>query len=479
MKQDRVIGAGEMAAQRGYIEKIRSVNEGRAKKPLAFVETYGCQQNSSDSEKLKGMLEDMGFGFCDRTEDADLVIYNTCAVRENAELRVYGNLGALKHIKRRKPGMIIAVCGCMMQQAHIAETIRKKYSHVDLVFGTHALYRFPELLSEAMEHDRVFDVADEEGRIFEEVSYKRDDPPLAKIPIMYGCNNFCTYCIVPYVRGRERSRQPEHILKEVEEVAALGYREVMLLGQNVNSYGNDFEDGLSFAQLLRRVCRVEGIERVRFMTSHPKDLSDELICTMAEEPKICRQLHLPIQSGSDRILKAMNRKYTKAQYLSLIHKVREKMPDIVLTTDIIVGFPSETDADFEETLDVLKTVEYDTIFSFIYSKREGTPAAKLPDVMDEEQKHRNFDRMLRVQNEISKRKNDAYLGKAVTVLVEGVSKNNTETMTGRTEGGKVVNFPGGMAKIGDFVKIKITKTQTWSLFGEIIQEDRNGSGENF
>ena len=468
MKRDNVISVDEMAVQRDYIEKIKTLNLNRERKPLAFVETYGCQQNSSDSEKIKGMLYDMGFGFCEKSEEADLVLYNTCAVRENAELRVFGNLGALKHTKRRKPDMIICVCGCMMQQEHIAETIRKKYKHVDMVFGTHALYRFPELLDRVLSQGRSFDIANEDGHIFEGISYNRDNPPLAKIPIMYGCNNFCTYCIVPYVRGRERSRDAENILNEVREVAALGYKEVMLLGQNVNSYGNDLTDGLSFAQLLREVCKVDGIERIRFMTSHPKDISDELIETMCDEPKICKQLHLPIQSGSDKVLGLMNRKYTRKKYMEIIHKVKEKMPDIVLTTDIIVGFPGETNEDFEETLSALREVEYDTIFSFIYSKRVGTPAASMEDVLTEDEKHNNFDRMLEVQNEISKRKNNTYLGKVVPVLAEGVSKNNQETLTGRTEGGKVVNFPGDLSDIGKIIDIKITSCQTWSLFGEKI-----------
>lgn len=478
MKQNREISAEEMAQQQDYIRKIRAVTESRASQPLAFVETYGCQQNTSDSEKIKGMLFEMGYDFCEDASHADLVIYNTCAVRENAELRVFGNLGALKHQKRRRPDMIIGVCGCMMQQAHIAETIQKKYTHVDLVFGTHALYRLPELLYGVMQKQRVFATENEDGRIAEEISYFRSKPPLAKIPIMYGCNNFCTYCIVPYVRGRERSRDAEHILDEVREVAQKGYREVMLLGQNVNSYGNDLESGLSFAALLQAVCRTDGIERVRFMTSHPKDLSDELIAVMASEKKICKQLHLPVQSGSDRVLKVMNRKYTRDQYLSLVKKVRAAMPEIVLTTDIIVGFPGETDADFAETVSLLREVEYDTIFSFIYSKRNGTPAAEMPDVMDEVQKHQNFEAMLAVQNEISRRKNDAYLGRTETVLVEGFSKNNRETLTGRTEGGKVVNFPGEKEQIGQMVKVKITKTQTWSLFGEMIEEEENGSGKN-
>lgn len=467
MKKTVMISAEESAAQKEYIQKVRVLNSAAAKKPLAFIETYGCQQNSSDSERIKGMLNDMGFDFCDNTQDADLVLYNTCAVRENAELRVFGNIGALKHQKRRKPDMIIGVCGCMMQQEHIAETVKKKYPHVSLVFGTHALHRFPELLYVAMNNQRVFDVHNEDGTISEDISYKRDEPPLARIPIMYGCNNFCTYCVVPYVRGRERSRAAENIIEDVRDVAKNGYKEIMLLGQNVNSYKSD--DGISFPQLLRMVCRVDGIERVRFMTSHPKDLSDELIDAMAEEPKICKQLHLPVQSGSDRVLKLMNRKYTRAAYMELVKKVKSRIPDIVLTTDIIVGFPGETDEDFEQTLDILREVEYDTIFSFIYSKRVGTPAASMPDVMTEEQKHHNFDRMLEVQNEISGRKNDEYLGRTELVLAEGVSKNNAEALTGRTEGGKVVNFPGGKSLIGSFVKVKITQCRTWSLFGEITE----------
>ena len=464
----RIISDEEMAQQREYIYKIRKNIENRSVHPLAFVETYGCQQNSSDSEKIKGMLYDMGYDFCDKASEADFILYNTCAVRENAELRVFGNLGALKNIKRKREDVIIAVCGCMMQQEHIANKIKSRYKHVDLVFGTHALYRFPQLLYNVLEGNREFDIKNEDGSVFEDISYKRDDIPLAKIPIMYGCNNFCTYCIVPYVRGRERSRSAERILDEVRDVAKMGYKEVMLLGQNVNSYGNDLTDGLNFTQLLREVCRVDGIERVRFMTSHPKDISDELITAMAEEKKICNQLHLPVQSGSDRILKLMNRKYTSGQYLDIIKKVKTAIPDIVLTTDIIVGFPGETNEDFERTIDILKEVEYDTIFSFIYSKRVGTPAAEMEDCLTQEEKHKNFDKMLEVQNEISARKNKEYEGTVQKILVEGVSKNNENTLTGRTEGGKVVNFAGDMSLLGQMVNVKITKAQTWSLFGEII-----------
>ena len=464
----RTISDEEMAQQREYIYEIRKNIENRSVRPLAFVETYGCQQNSSDSEKIKGMLYDMGYDFCDKASEADFILYNTCAVRENAELRVFGNLGALKNIKRKREDVIIAVCGCMMQQEHIANKIKSRYKHVDLVFGTHALYRFPQLLYNVLEGKREFDIKNEDGSVFEDISYKRDDIPLAKIPIMYGCNNFCKYCIVAYVRGRERRRSAERILNEVRDVAKMGYKEVMLLGQNVNSYGNDLTDGLNFTQLLREVCKVDGIERVRFMTSHPKDISDELITAMAEEEKICNQLHLPVQSGSDRILKLMNRKYTSEQYLDIIKKVKAAIPDIVLTTDIIVGFPGETNEDFERTVDILKEVEYDTIFSFIYSKRVGTPAAEMEDCLTQEEKHKNFDKMLEVQNEISARKNKEYEGTVQKILVEGVSKNNENTLTGRTEGGKVVNFAGDISLLGQMVNVKITKAQTWSLFGEII-----------
>lgn len=462
------IDSFEMEKQQDIIHKIRLENQAANKTPLAFVETYGCAQNENDSERICGMLSDMGYGFCDSAEDADLVLYNTCAVRENAELRVFGNLGALKHIKRKKPSMIIGVCGCMMQQEHIAEQIKKKYKHVDMVFGTHVVYRFPQILNDVIASGRVVDIEDSEGRIFEGITSKRQAPPLAKIPIMYGCNNFCTYCIVPYVRGRERSRSVQNILSEVREVAAQGYCEVMLLGQNVNSFGKDLEEPVTFAQLLEEVCKIEGIERIRFMTSHPKDISDELIEVMAKEEKICKQLHLPVQCGSDRILKKMNRSYTREKYLEIVRKVREKMPDIVLTSDVIVGFPGETNQDFEETMSILKEVEYDMIFSFIYSKRKGTPAAEMEDCLTDEEKHRNFERMVEFQNGISKKKNDAYFGKHEKVLVEGLSKNNPEFLSGRTDGGKIVNFKGNVNLVGKIVNVKITEVKTWSLLGELV-----------
>ena len=462
------ISESEINEQKKHIEKIKIFNESKIKKPLAFVETYGCAQNESDSEKLRGMLSDMGYGFCDDAKKADLILYNTCAVRENAELRVFGNIGAVKNLKRKKTELILGVCGCMMQQEHIAEIIKKRYPHVDMVFGTHALYRFPEILAGAMVENRVFDTESEDGSIFEGISYKRDEPPLAKIPIMYGCNNFCSYCIVPYVRGRERSRDKEDILREVKEVLASGYKEVMLLGQNVNSYGNDLNSGLSFAGLIKEVAKVDGIERIRFMTSHPKDISDELIEVMATESKVCSQLHLPVQSGSSRILEKMNRKYTREQYLEIVKKVREKIPGIVLTTDIIVGFPGETNEDFEETMTLLSEVEYDLIFSFIYSKRKGTPAAEMADVLNDEEKHKNFDRMIELQNIISKKKNDEYMGRIEEILVEGTSKTNPEILSGRTSGGKIVNFKGDISLVGSIVNVKITETKTWSLGGQII-----------
>lgn len=455
--------------QQDFIQKIKIEND-RIDTPLkAFVETYGCAQNENDSERIRGMLIDMGYVLCESIDSADLVIYNTCAVRENAEVKVFGKLGALKNKKAAKPSLIIGVCGCMMQQEHIAENVRKKYRHVDMVFGTHALYKFPEILDKARRGTRVFSTENSDGEIAEGIRISRDNSKGAKISVMYGCNNFCSYCIVPYVRGRERSRSAENILAEVRDVSKNGYKEITLLGQNVNSYGKDLGDaGITFAQLLREVCKVDGIERIRFLTSHPKDISDELIEVMATEPKICKQLHLPVQSGSDEVLDKMNRKYTRGAYLDIVRRVRERMPDIVLTTDIIVGFPTETNEDVDKTISLLEEVEFDMVYSFIYSKRQGTPAATMPDCLTEEDKHRNFDRLTRVQNEISRRKNEAMVGKSERVLVEGVSRTNDQFLSGRTEGGKIVNFPGPEEMVGKIIDIKITECKTWSLTGEII-----------
>lgn len=466
MREKKVIAPEEILRQKDIMAYVRSLNENRCLK--AFVETYGCQQNVSDSETIMGMLVDMGYTPTDSKEEADFIIYNTCAVRENAELKVYGNLGALKHLKARKPHVILAVCGCMMQQESVKEEIRKKYKHIDIVFGTHSLYRFPQILSAVItENKRVFDVVDSDGAIAEGLPTKRAESPSAWVSVMYGCNNFCSYCIVPYVRGRERSRDKEDILNEVRLVAQNGAKEVTLLGQNVNSYGNDLSEDIDFADLLTMVCKVDGIERVRFMTSHPKDISDKLIDTMAREDKICKQLHLPIQAGNNRVLDTMNRRYTRESYMEKINKIKEKMPGIALTTDIIVGFPGETNEEFQDTLRVLRDVEYDTIFSFIYSKRPGTPASKMDDVISPEDKKRNFDALLEVQDAISKKKNLEFLGRTVKVLVEGVSKNNPNALMGRTEGGKTVNFEGDKSLIGTFADVEITDAKTWSLTGRI------------
>ena len=465
----------QLKEQRSFIMKLREENTNFAAKNgrvrLALTETYGCQQNENDTERIRGMLKEAGFGFTDDPEAADVVIYNTCAVRENAEQRVFGRLGILKHIKEKRRDMIIGICGCMVQQQHITEKIKSTHEHVDLVFGTHALYKMPELLYKAMHQKKlVVDITDSEGAIAENIPILRDAEQKAWVSVMYGCNNFCSYCIVPYVRGRERSRRPEAVLQEVKELVAAGCSEISLLGQNVNSYGKDLDIDIDFSDLMKMVNEVEGVERIRFMTSHPKDLSDKLIYTIRDCDKVCKQLHLPFQAGSDKILRQMNRKYTKAEYLEKIEKVKREIPNISLSTDVIVGFPTETKEDFEETIDVLKKVEFDNIFSFIYSKREGTPAAKLDFVLTEDEIHENFNRMLAVQNEISKRKNDAYVGRIETVLVDGVSKNNENTLSGRCDSSKIVNFTGDESLIGKYVKVRITQSHTWSLNGELIEE---------
>jgi len=469
-KREKVILSKE-AVQKQMDKILEIKNILSAGKPLkAYIETYGCQQNVSDSEIIMGMLEKMGYEKTDDKEEADFIIFNTCAVRENAELKVYGNLGALKHLKTKNPGIIIGVCGCMMQQKEVSQRIKSKYKHVDLVFGTHSLYSFPELVLRVIKSQgRVIDLLDTDGHIAEDFPVKRQAGPTAWVSVMYGCNNFCSYCIVPYVRGRERSRDKEAILNEVKILAKEGYKEITLLGQNVNSYGKDLDEKTDFADLLDEVCKIDGIERVRFMTSHPKDISDKLIDTMASNDKICKQLHLPFQAGSNRILKLMNRVYTKEEYLEKIEKVKQKMPDITLTTDIIVGFPGETKEDFEHTLDVLSKVKYDTIFSFIYSKRPGTPAAVMEDPTPMEEKKENFNRMLDLQDKISYEKNKALEGKVMRVLVEGKSKTDDSFLSGRTDGGKIVNFKGEDALIGNFADIKITEAKTWSLMGETIK----------
>ena len=467
------ISEEEKERQIEFLTRLKKINDdfckANARRPRCNTETYGCQQNENDTERIRGILKEAGYDFCDRAEDADLVIYNTCAVRENAEDKVYGRLGILRHIKESRPELLIALCGCMVQQEGMTEKILKVHNHVDLIFGTHALYKLPELLFNTIESKKtVTDTENSDGSICEDLPIFRDSYNKAWVSIMYGCNNFCSYCIVPYVRGRERSRAPERILAEITGLVKAGVTEICLLGQNVNSYGKDLDAPCDFSDLLRMVNGIDGVKRIRFMTSHPKDFGDKLIKTMTECDKVCHQLHLPFQAGNNRVLSEMNRKYTKEEYLEKIAKVKAAIPDIALSTDVIVGFPTETNEDFEDTLDVLRKVEFDTIFSFIYSRRKGTPAAKLDFVLTNEEIHKNFDRLLEVQNAISKRKNEAYLGNTYSVLVDGVSKNNEETLSGRTESGKIVNFKGDKALTGSYVDVKITEAHTWSLNGELI-----------
>ncbi len=466
------IDKSDIEKQKEYLYRIKELNarfraeHGRA--PLALTETYGCQQNENDTERIRGMLFEAGYEFTDVTENADVVIYNTCAVRENAESRIYGRLGILKHIKKSRPDMLIGLCGCMVQQEHISEKIKEKYKHVDMVFGTHALYRFAELLYTALtERRRVFSTESENGAVAEDIPILREDDSKAWVSIMYGCNNFCSYCIVPYVRGRERSRRSADIINEIKQLTDRGVTEISLLGQNVNSYGKDLDEGVDFSDLLRMINDIESVKRIRFMTSHPKDFGEKLIETMKSCKKICRQMHLPFQAGSNKVLHDMNRKYTKEEYLEKIARLKEAIPDIALSTDVIVGYPTETCEDFEDTLDVLRKVEFDSLYSFIYSRREGTPAAKLDFVLTEAQIHENFNRLLEVQNEISKRKNDAYVGRVEEVLVDGVSKNNSGMLSGRTDSYKIVNFSGDASLTGKYVKVRITEAHTWSLNGEL------------
>ncbi|HHV59989.1 MAG TPA: tRNA (N6-isopentenyl adenosine(37)-C2)-methylthiotransferase MiaB [Clostridiaceae bacterium] len=456
----------ELEKQVAYISQLKELNAGKLKKFV--LTTYGCQMNENDSERLSGFLTEMGYVEAQDYKDADLVIFNTCCVRENAEQKVYGHLGALKKYKEVKPDLIIAVCGCMMQQKHVVEHITKVYRHVGIIFGTHNLYRFPEILYKAINSDSpVVDVWEQEGRITEGLPIVRAHDVKAWVTIMYGCNNFCSYCIVPYVRGRERSRKVADIVAEARGLADSGFKEITLLGQNVNSYKGDAGDQ-DFAYLLEKLGYVDGIERIRFMTSHPKDLSDRLIYAMRDIDKVCEHLHLPIQSGSTEILKKMNRKYTREKYLELVEKIRDNIPGIALTTDVIVGFPGETEEDFEHTMDVIEKVRFDSAYTFIFSKRTGTPAAKAANQVPEEIKKERFNRLLNAQNVISHEINEKLNGAVLEVLVEGASRNNPAALTGRTRTNKIVNFKGSNDLIGKLVNVKINKIQTWSLEGEII-----------
>ena len=444
------------------------------RRPLALVDTYGCQQNEADSEKLRGYLAEMGCGFTQDEFQADVIVVNTCAVREHAEMRVLGNVGALSHAKKARPGQIVAVCGCMVQQEHMAQKLKMSYPVVDLVFGPHELWRFPELLRQVMDarerrddRRRVFATAKDDGAVAEGIPLRRDGSVKAWLSIMYGCNNFCTYCIVPYVRGRERSRLPEDILAEARQLVADGYKDVTLLGQNVNSYGKDLGLGVDFADLIRMINDIPGDFRIRFMTSHPKDATEKLFRTMAECEKCCHQLHLPVQSGSDRILRRMNRSYDRAKYLAQIALARSYMPDLVLTTDIIVGFPDESEEDFQDTLSLCEEVRFDAMFTFIYSKRVGTPAASMPDPYTREEKQRHFDALTELANRISGEKHAAYEGQTLRVLIDGETGREEYNLSSRTDGGRLVHLRGDPSLIGSFADVKIVSSNTWALYGEL------------
>ena len=462
----------EKKRQYEYMERAKELLQKKKEelgRPFTFcVQTFGCQMNARDSEKLVGILERIGYVESD-SENADFVIYNTCTVRENANQKVYGHLGKLKGLKKKNPHMMIALCGCMMQEAHVVEKIKNSYSFVNLIFGTHNIYKFPELLVTAMESDRmVIDIWKDTNKIVEDLPAERKYKFKSGVNIMFGCNNFCSYCIVPYVRGRERSRKPEAILDEIRRLVADGVVEVMLLGQNVNSYGKNLEEPVTFAQLLTEIEKIEGLERIRFMTSHPKDLSDELIEVMAHSKKICKHLHLPVQSGSTDILKKMNRRYTKEQYLALVDKIKTAIPDISLTTDIIVGFPGETEEDFQDTLDIVRKVRYDSAFTFIYSKRSGTPAAVMENQIPEDVVKNRFDRLLKEVQNIATEVCAVHEGTVQPVLVEQINHQDTQLVTGRLSNNLVVHFPGTADLIGKIVDVKLKECKGFYYIGEQI-----------
>ena len=430
-----------------------------------MIMTFGCQLNENDSEKIAGMVENLGYEKTDDLSKCDLVVFNTCCVRENAEERLFGKIGEIKKLKEER-GTIIAIGGCMMQEEHILEKIKKSYKYIDLVFGTHTLNKFEEDLKKIIEEKKkIRDVIDIDGEVIEGLPIKRNDKFKASVSIMYGCNNFCSYCIVPYVRGRERSRKKEDILKEVESLAKEGYKEITLLGQNVNSY--DGGDGYKFSNLLYDVCKIEGIERIRFISPHPKDFTDDVIKAIKDNKKISRIVHLPLQSGSTKVLKEMNRKYTKEQYLALAEKMRKEIPDILFSTDIIVGFPGETEEDFENTLDVVRKMNYEQIFMFIYSRRVGTVANKMENQIPEEIKHERFERLKKLYDENVSKNNEKFIGKVEKILVDGESKNNENMFTGRNDANKVIIFEGSKDLIGKMINVKITEEHKWYLKGEV------------
>lgn len=462
----RKISQEQIDEQTGYMERVRCLFGDRDR--YICIQTYGCQQNEADSERLGGMAAQMGFEFTDQPSEADVILINTCAVREHAELKTLSITGQFKHLKEKNPSLIIGICGCMVSQEHRSDDIKYKYPYVDFLFGTESLYRFPEILYNAYTKDkRQFYMNEGSANIAEGLPVRRLSSFRAWVSIMYGCNNFCTYCVVPYVRGRERSRSRDDILDEVRTLVSEGYREITLLGQNVNSYGADIDSSYTFPDLLGDICAIEGDFKIRFMTSHPKDVSERLIDIIAAQPKIARQFHLPLQSGNNRILSEMNRRYTRESYLRIIEYMRKQMPDIAISTDIIVGFPTETEAEFEDTLDMLEIIRYDSIFSFIYSKRKGTSAAEMEGQIPEEIKSRRFERLIGLQSRISYEKNQEYIGRTVDVLVEGRSKTNAGRLTGRNEKGRLVHFAGDDELIGKTIPVTIERAETYALYGHI------------
>ena len=463
-----IVPEADLARQREFEAKIREMFAAREAHPVACVDTFGCQQNVADGQKLMGMLEACGFTFTEDWKEADLVILNTCAVREHAEQRVFGNLGILTHTKKENPEQVICLCGCMAQEERVSRRVKESYRHVDLVFGPHALWKFPELLWQVYEtRRRVFAVEDEHGTIAEGIPVVREKGVKAWVSIMYGCNNFCSYCIVPYVRGRERSRDPRCVLQEVRELVEAGYKDITLLGQNVNSYGRDLGIDYDFSDLLAEIDKIEGEYVIRFMSSHPKDATKKLFDTMAESRHVARQLHLPFQSGNDRVLQEMNRRYTRAQYLELIRYAKEKMPGLVLTSDVIIGFPGETEEEAMDTVSLVEEVGFDALFTFIYSPRPGTRAAEMPDPASREEKQKWFDKLLDVQNNMSAKLHTAYIGKTLRVLVDGESDDAAYPLTARTNGNRLVRLKGDKALIGQFTDVKITGSNTWALYGEV------------
>ena len=468
-RKNVVLSDGDMARQREFTEKIKDLHIQRGKAVHALVDTFGCQQNVADSQHIMGMLEAMGCDFVTEPAEADIIVLNTCAIRDHAEKRVYGNLGALTHTKKANPEQIICLCGCMAQRPEVAEKVRQSYRHVDLVFGPQALWKFPELLYQVYtRRGRVFSVEEEHGSIAEGMPVVREGRTRAWVSIMYGCNNFCSYCIVPYVRGRERSRDPEQIIAEVRQLAAEGYKEITLLGQNVNSYGKDLGTGYDFADLLAALDEIPGDYLIRFMSSQPKDASFKLFDTMARCSHVAKQLHLPVQSGSDRVLRAMNRPYDKARYLELITYARKVMPELVLTSDVIIGFPGETEAEAMETVALVEQVRFDALFTFIFSPRPGTPAAKMDDPVPRAEKQVWFDRLCDAQNKISEEIHAQYVGRTLRCLIDGQSDDSRWPLTARTAGGRLVHLVGDASAIGNYHDVKITDSNTWALFGEMV-----------